>query len=76
MATISITIPDAALTRVINAVCGIYAYDPASGLTQAAFAKQQVANFVKKTLLDWETQQAITTARQSAIDSANQVAIT
>lgn len=59
MATISITIPDAQLQRVIDAVCGTYNYDPNSGLTQAQFAKQQLSLWLKSTVRNWESNAAI-----------------
>lgn len=39
MATVSITIPDPVLTRVLDAFAAAYGYNPATDGTKAAFAK-------------------------------------
>jgi hypothetical protein len=50
MASITITIPDASVPRVLDAMCSVGGYDPTSGLTKAAFARQMVAEYVKRTV--------------------------
>lgn len=62
MATISITIPDAVLPRVVEALCTANGYDPSSGLTKNQFAKQSIARYVKQTVIDYETNAAANTA--------------
>jgi hypothetical protein len=64
MATISFTIPDAAMPRVIDALCGAYDYRdtvPGGGpnpLTRPQFAREQVRNFIRAAVAAWEAQQA------------------
>lgn len=59
MAQIVITIPDAALQRVIDALCARGNWTPDLGITKAAYAKQQLALIVKSITFQHERQQAM-----------------
>lgn len=69
--TLSITIPDDISTRVVDALCGLYGYNPASGLTRNQFAKQVVITFVKDSVKDYEGRAAMQQARDSTINDVN-----
>lgn len=70
MATITLTIPDSIITRVITGLCGYYRYpetvsDPANPdvtipnpETRSAFAQRMVLWRVKRDVLRWEAEQA------------------
>ncbi len=62
--TITISVPDAQATRVLDAVAFVYRYDPASGLTKAQFAKQQMIAWVTSAVTDAEKAQ-----RRQAIEA-------
>jgi hypothetical protein len=47
MANIVLTIPDAQLVDVIDAICFVHKYDALSGLTKAQFAKNVLIEMVK-----------------------------
>lgn len=76
MAQISFTIPDGAMPRVVDALCGAYGYRdtaPSGGpnpQTRPQFAREQVRNFIRAAVLAWEAQRAgevaATTAREKA----------
>lgn len=55
---ITITIPDAISTRVVNGLCDINGYDTDSGLTKAQFAKQAIISHIKKQVITAETNAA------------------
>lgn len=89
MATISITIPDEHLQRVIDAITGHYGYtdtipdpgDPegpeiANPETKGEFTKRQVAEFIKNNVISWEAKQASEAARLTAIANAEGIDIT
>lgn len=64
MATVTLSIPDAALPRVIAAFVGRYNWPTTiDGVpnpeTQAQFAKRMVAEFIRHTVRDWELGQVI-----------------
>lgn len=54
MATITITIPDAQVTRVLDGFCAAYGWDAEFGVPKAAFAKQKVAEHVRSIVLGYE----------------------
>jgi hypothetical protein len=58
MAQIVLDIPDNQVARVRTALCAVGRWDPASGLTQAQFAKQFVANHIKAVVIRYESEQA------------------
>jgi hypothetical protein len=47
VATITLNIPDEHLDRVVDALCGIGGWTPALGVGRGAFAKQQVAQWIR-----------------------------
>lgn len=59
MATITLNIPsDAALARIVNALCDDAGWSAASGVTKAAFAKKVVADMVRDRVQAAETAKA------------------
>lgn len=62
MADITVTIPDPQVQRVIDALCGFGGWTAETGLTKAQFAKAQVAEHLKRTVKNWEEQEAQRTA--------------
>lgn len=65
MAQITLTIADAQLSRVVDAICIAGGWDPDSGVTKNAFAKAFLVNYVKSTVLSVEYRQA----QQTALDA-------
>lgn len=65
MAQLTITIPDAQLTRVLDAFAAVYGYDPASGQTPAEFARARVRWFMREVVKTHEA-----TLAAPAIDAA------
>lgn len=53
MATISITIPDALVPRVINAIRGVYPTET-TGLTDSEAARAVIKFWVRQTVMEWE----------------------
>lgn len=88
MATISITIADAQLTRVVNSFTDSFGYAPMvpDGLTPPGsmpnpetrnqFAKRMVAQWVKQRVSDHESLLAAETARATAATDAQGLTIT
>jgi hypothetical protein len=68
MANITIVIPDAQVQRALEAFANVYGWTPELGVTKAAFAKAQVAEFVKSTTLSYERQKAAAALVDTAID--------
>jgi len=68
MATLSITVPDAVATRVMDAIGATYGFaaalaaaaaeDPPRTLTKAQFAKQVIIDFVRTTVKNYEAELA------------------
>ena len=58
MATITINIPDAAVPRVLEAMCSTGGYEPSDGLTKGAFAKRMLAQYVKRIVFEYEAMTA------------------
>ena len=58
MATVTLTIPDAAMPRITEAFASTYGWNAQMGVTKAAFAKDQVIQFVKRTVVEAETRAA------------------
>lgn len=54
MAVITITIPDAYISRGLDAIAATYNYNAATDGTKAAFAKKQVGIWFKSVLADYE----------------------
>lgn len=86
MATIQITIPDAQLTRVVNAFTDSFFYAPTildgQGVaipnpeTRNQFAKRMVAQWVKEIVIAREALVAADTARQAAITGGQTITVT
>lgn len=77
MAQITVTIPDAVLPRVLAAFAASYGYQATmpggapNPQTQAQFAKQKLADYVKAVVTAYEASQAAEGARTSAVNTAN-----
>lgn len=54
MASISLTIPDDQLDRVVDALCLAGHWSPALGVSRNAFAKQEVARLLRQRVLEVE----------------------
>lgn len=76
MATISIDIPDAAITRVRDAFASEFGWTSESGVTKSAFAKQQIVEYVKQVTRNHEGNVAANAARKAKEDEINSVNIT
>lgn len=70
MAQISLTIPDAQLTRVIDAVAAVHGWTQGSGLTKPQFAKQVLRDILASTVQSYEGEQAGAAARVAAEQKA------
>ena len=66
MATITLTIPDAALPRVVDALCAYGGQAADSPVAKGAFAKGVVGSWVKSIVRAHEAQQAAEAARLAA----------
>ena len=88
MAQIIVTIPNADLQRVVDAIAGNYGYtdtipDPnnpegpeiPNPETRDQFAQRQTAQFVKQNVISWEATQASEAARLTAIANAEGINI-
>lgn len=81
MAQITITVPDAALPRVLAAFATAYGYQAtlpdgtANPQTQAQFAKQKLADHVKAVVTTHEANKAAEDARTAAVAGADQIGI-
>lgn len=58
MASIQITIPDAAVQRVLNAINGLGGNQPATQAAAIVFARQALYNDIRAKVLTWEAMQA------------------
>lgn len=86
MASISVTIPDAVLPRVLNAFASRYGYlatltnaddqPVANPETKAQFAKRMLAEHIKRVVREEEAIAAELTARQQTDAAQNDVIIT
>lgn len=86
MATISITIADADLARVVSDICGFNGYQAQipqpvgppidNPETQNQFARRMVLTTIRSWCVSYESQQAALVAAASATNSANQLGIT
>ena len=77
-ATLSVTIPDAQATRVVNGMAGQYGYedflvnaetgqaDIPNPESKQAFVKRMVKEFIKNSVVAYEASQAGETAREAA----------
>lgn len=62
---ITLTIPDADLQRVLDAVAGSFGYNPATDGTKGQFTKKYVINFLKRTTKGYEANLAANSAAQT-----------
>jgi len=77
MASMTITIPDGILSRVLDGIANQFHYDALADGTKAAFAKQQVIAFILNTVRNAEVQAAASSAGVTAASNVNsQVTIT
>lgn len=66
MASIQITVPDAVLSRVLDAVSAKWGYNPGGGQTKAQFAKATLAAYLKSIVRDYEAEVAAKAAYDAA----------
>jgi len=71
MANITLTIPDAVLSRVTAAFTSTRAYNPATDGTPGQFTKAQILKFIKETVVAAESNTAASTAALAAQATAN-----
>lgn len=64
MATITLTIPDAVVARVLDAVAAGYGYSAATHGTKAQFARQYLRDHLKQIVISYEAGLAATQAAQ------------
>jgi len=68
MASITITIPDAVMPRVIDGLCGQGNYQAVvDGETKGQFAKRYVLEWIRREVVGWESRVAQDVARESAV---------
>lgn len=86
MANLQVTIPDAALQRVLDAFASAYGWSAvivdaetgqssANPETKQQFARRKVAEFIKEVVRSQEAQVAAEAARQASIAEANSLNI-
>lgn len=70
MADISLTIPDAQLARVVNALCAVGGYtgSPADQPARRKFARGVLGDYVRQTVLQYEKRQAAAEAMAAVSD--------
>jgi hypothetical protein len=71
MASISITIPDAVLSRVLDAFAARYGWESAGGQTKAQFAKSRVIEFIRDVVRAHEATAVAEAARVAAVAAVN-----
>jgi len=74
MAQITITVPDAAVTRINTAFAATFGYDPNGGQTQTQFTKSIIISSIKRVVKDYEGAIEAAQARavvDSSVDSVN-----
>jgi hypothetical protein len=62
MASITLAIPDALTTRVLNGFCGLHGYNAATDGTKAEFMRKTLLQMVKRDVLEFEGNAAQRTA--------------
>lgn len=65
MASITISVPDAQVQRVLDAFCATFGYNPATDGTKAAFTKKQMAQYAKEVTLAYEVNLAAVEAQKA-----------
>jgi hypothetical protein len=79
MAVISLNIPDASISRVVDAFAHMGGWNANMGLTKAQFAKAQLIAHMRATVVESETRissDAAAAARQAAINEVQALDIT
>lgn len=82
MANISITIPDAALSRVVDSICIKHSYQAilmdgsVNTETKGQFAKRMIAQTVKNWMRETEGNTASDISRKAVTDDVNAIVIT
>jgi len=62
MSSITLSIPDALSTRVVNGFCGLNNYNAATDGTKAEFMRKVLLQKIKRDVLEWEGNEAQRTA--------------
>lgn len=73
MATLTITIPDAAVTRITTAVTGIMSYTPTDQQDANRFTRQWIYNQLRNATLRWEERQMQQQKQTDNTDPINNV---
>lgn len=78
MANITITIPDASLSRIVADIAAAYNYQATingapNPQTQQAFAKAQIINWIKNTCKNQELSSAMQSAQAQASTTSSQI---
>lgn len=68
MASISISIPDTVVARVLDAFAEVYGYTATDG-TKAQFARSKLVEYVRGVVRSYEVQQASEAAAQAAVEA-------
>ena len=79
MATISFNIPDADMPRIVDAFASEYNYTDDVGMTRSQFARHQIIEHVRRTVLAAEAKEAEEAARaavRAAKTDVNNINIT
>lgn len=71
MAQLTLTSPDAALPRVVDALCAHGGWTAESGVARPQFARQHVAAYVKRVVRDHEDRTARDAAGETAAAKAD-----
>lgn len=71
MSQLVITIPDAAVSRVLTAVTGMAGYTPVDQADAIAFVKKKIVADLRACTLTWEAQQAQQAAATNPTDPLN-----
>lgn len=67
MATVTITVPDEAASRIATAMCETYDYDETSGQSPIEFTQAVVFRWLTQTTLDYEARIAADVARDAVL---------
>lgn len=70
MATVSITIPDDQVKRVVDAFVSVFDYNVSRDGSKNAFVKAKVVYFIKEVVKQYEAQAAAEAARLAAVAKA------
>lgn len=77
MATITLTIPDSIVNRVLDAVAASKGYGPGGGQTKAQFAKSVIATYLKSIVVDYEAKRDADAAfRATSLSADADISIT